>query len=62
MKIILDDFEYRGYHFKRFECDLPQTNILEEVIIEDLISQYVIWDLDEFINFNESFYVKEKSF
>lgn len=60
MKIILDDFNYRGYHFERVECEIPQVDTLEEGILEDLISLHLIWDLDDFINFNESFNVKEK--
>lgn len=60
MKIILDDFNYRGHHFERVECEIPQVDELEEGILEDLISRYVIWDLDDVINFNESFNVTEK--
>lgn len=59
MKIILDDFNYRGYHFERVECEIPQVDELEEALLEDLISRYLIWDLDDCINFNESFYPEE---
>ena len=62
MKITLDDFNYRGHHFKRVECEIPQVDELEEALLEDLLSMYLMWDLDDFINFNESFDVKEKSF
>lgn len=61
MKIILDDFNYRGHHFKQVEFEIPQVDDLEECLLEDLISMYLMWDLDDFINFNESFYVEEKS-
>lgn len=62
MKIILDDFNYRGYHFERIEREIPQVDTLEEGLLEDLISLHLIWDLDDLINFNESFNVKGKSF
>lgn len=61
MKIALDDFNYRGYHFERIECELPEFEDLEEVILEDLISMHVIWDLDDYVNFNESFNVKKET-
>lgn len=61
MKIILDDFNYRGYHFERIECEIPQVDELEEALLEDLISRYLIWDLDDYLNFNESFFTKEET-
>ena len=60
MKITLDDFYYRGHHFGRVEFEIPDVDTLEEVLLEDLISMHLMWDLDDFINFNESFEVKEK--
>lgn len=61
MKITLDDFNYRGHHFERVECEIPQVDDLEEALLEDLLSMHLMWDLDDFINFNESFDVKEKN-
>ena len=61
MKIIVDDFNYRGYHFERIECEIPQVDELEEGVIEELLSRYMIWDLDDYINFNESFYLGEET-
>lgn len=61
MKITLDDFNYRGHHFERIECEIPQVDELEEGIVEELLSRYMIWDLDDFINFNESFNTKEET-
>ena len=61
MKIILDDFNYGGYHFERIECELPEVKDLEEGLLEDLLSLHVIWDLEDFIGFNESFNVKKET-
>ena len=59
MKITLDDFNYRGYHFEQYSCELPQLKCLEEAD-NDLMLFYVAEQLDDFIDFNESFYVYEK--
>ena len=55
MKIILDDFSYRGYYFEHFEFEIPNVENLEDVT-EDLLFRHVVWDLEELIDFNESFY------
>lgn len=60
MKIILDDFSYRGYYFERFDFEIPNVENLED-ITEDLLYRHVIWELEDFINFNESFYLHLKT-
>lgn len=46
MKIILDDFNYKGEHFKRYECELPQVDNIKD-IPEDKIVGYIMENLDE---------------
>ena len=58
MKIILRDMNYRGYHFPELDFELPNVKNLEDVTL-DLLTEYVIDDLDNYINFHESFIVEE---
>lgn len=53
MKIILDNFNYKGKHFDRYECDLPQVTNVDE-LPEDKIIEYIIENLEEFIKEGES--------
>lgn len=58
MKIILHDFNYRGYHFKELDFELPNVKSLEEVT-NDMLTEYVVDDLNQYIDFHESFMVEE---
>ena len=58
MKIILRDVNYRGYHFEELDFELPNIKDLEDVTT-DLLAEYVIDDLNQYINFHESFMVEE---
>lgn len=58
MKIILRDINYRGYHFEELDFELPNVKNLED-ITTDMLSEYVIDDLNNYINFHESFMVEE---
>lgn len=59
MKIILRDVKYQGYYFEELDFELPNVKNLEDVTI-DMLSEYVIDDLDNYINFHESFMVDGK--
>ena len=59
MKIILRDLNYRGYHFEELNFELPDIKNLEDVTI-DMISEYVVDDLDNYIDFHESFMLNGK--
>ena len=58
MKIILRDINYRGYHFEELDFELPNVKNLED-ITTDMLSEYVIDDLNNYINFHESFMVED---
>ena len=49
MKIIIDNFYYKGHHFDCYECDMPNVNNLDEVS-EDKITEYVVESLNKFID------------
>ena len=58
MKVIIDDFNYKGKHYDKFECDLPQFEILEDVDDESLVEcitesliKYITDSLDEMESF-----------
>lgn len=59
MKIILDDVCYQGYYFERLDFELPNVKNLEDVTI-DMLVEYLFDDLDNYINFHESFMVDGK--
>lgn len=46
--IIIDNFNYKGHHFERFECEMPNVKDIDE-IPEEKITEYVIESLDRFI-------------
>lgn len=48
MKIIIDDFNYKGVHFKQYECEMPGVKNLDE-IPEERITEYICESLDKFI-------------
>lgn len=60
MKIELVDVGYQGYYFERLEFDLPGVKTLEDLTL-DILREYVVDDLDNYINFHESFLIDEKS-
>lgn len=41
MKVIIDDFKYKGKHYDKVEFDMPQLDSIED-IPEDKIVAYVI--------------------
>lgn len=50
MKVIIDNFNYQGRHFDRFECELPQlTDIDEYPWTEEAIVNYITESLDRAI-------------
>ena len=59
MKIILDDFSYRGYYFKQLDFEIPDVKKLEDITC-DMLSEHVIDDLDSYINFHESFMTEDE--
>lgn len=59
MKISLHDVCYQGYYFKDLEFELPNVKNLEDVTV-DMIAEYVFDDLDNYINFHESFMINGK--
>lgn len=58
MKIILRDIKYRGYYFEELDFELPNIKNLEDVT-NDMLAEYVIDDLNQYIDFHESFMVEE---
>ena len=58
MKIILRDINYRGYHFEELDFEIPNVQNLEDVT-KDMLTEYVVEDLDWYIDFHESFMVEE---
>ena len=48
MKIILDDFNYKGRHFDHYVCEMPQVKRLEDVP-EERITEYICESLDQFL-------------
>ena len=60
MKIILKDFTFRGYHFECLDFELPNIKHLEDITC-DMLTEYVVDDLDNYINFHESFMIDEKA-
>ena len=53
MRIILDDINYKGRHFKRLECELPNVKNLDE-IPEGKLTEYICDSLDQIIKDEES--------
>ena len=47
MKIILDDFNYKGMHFDKYEVDLPELGDLYEEFLDGVITEMIKEDLDE---------------
>ena len=60
MKIILKDVAYHGYHFECLEFELPNLKNLEDVT-KDMLAEYIVDDLDNYINFHESFMTEEET-
>lgn len=54
MKIKLYDVTYQGYYFQELDFELPNIKNLEDVTL-DVLAEYVFDDLDNYINFHESF-------
>jgi hypothetical protein len=48
MKLIIENFEYKGIHIDRYESDLPQVTKLDEVPM-DKLEVYIKENLDELI-------------
>lgn len=48
MKIILDDFNYKGRHFKHYETEWPNVKTIDD-IPEEKIIEYITESLDNFI-------------
>ena len=48
MKLIIEDFEYKGIHIDRYESDLPQVTKLDE-IPADKLEAYIKENLDAVI-------------
>lgn len=46
MKIIIENFEYKGTHINRYESDMPQVTKLDEVPL-DKLEAYIMESLDE---------------
>ena len=59
MKIILRDVKYQGYYFQELDFELPNVQNLEDVTL-DMLAEYVIDDLNWYIDFHESFMVNGK--
>ena len=60
MKITLKDFNFADNHFDEYEFELTDVHNLEDVDL-DVIEEYVVYALLDFINFNNSFYEYEES-
>lgn len=48
MKIVIEDFNYKGHHIDRCEYEFPQLNDVDEVL-SDRMLMYMSDGLDEFI-------------
>lgn len=46
MKIIIEDFEYKGHKIGRYICELPQVTKFDEMV-QDNIIEYMVESLDE---------------
>lgn len=58
MKIKLLDVSYRGYYFEELDFELPNVNKLEDLTYDDL-AEYVVEDLEHYIDFHESFMIEK---
>lgn len=58
MKIRLLDVSHRGYYFEELDFDLPNVKKLEDFTYGDL-AEYVVEDLEHYIDFHESFMTEE---
>ena len=52
MKIIIEDFNYKGHHFKKYECEMPTIKDVNDVP-EEKIVEYVCESLDTFLKEEE---------
>ena len=48
MKIILEDFCYKGHKVGRYICELPQVEDFDEIVQERIIG-YLVENMDELI-------------
>lgn len=48
MKLIIENFEYKGIHVDHYESDLPQVTDINEVPF-DKLEEYIKENLDEVI-------------
>ena len=48
LTIKIANFNYRGYHFESYECNLPNVTEIDD-ITEERITEYVKESLDRFI-------------
>ena len=53
MKIIVEDFKYKGRHFEYFEADWPGVDVADDIPEENIID-YIKESLDDFIEGEES--------
>ena len=60
MKIKILDVNYQGYHFEELDFDLPNVKNLEDLTYDDL-TEYIVDDLNGYIDFHESFIVDEEA-
>ena len=47
MKIILEDFDYKGMHFDKYEEDLPQLGDVYEKCLDNAITTMIKENLDK---------------
>lgn len=47
MKIILDDFNYKGMHFDKYELELPELGDVYDECLDSVITEKIKKDLDE---------------
>ena len=52
MKIIIENFNYKGHHINRCEYEFPQVKDVDDVLSERMLS-YVSDSLDELIEEEE---------
>ena len=58
MIVILKDFEYCGYHFEEYACEIPQIASLENISAEKM-EEYIFESLEDTLNWNLSFMREE---
>lgn len=47
MKVILEDFNYKGMHFDQYGLDLPELSDISDECIGEVITEKVKENLDE---------------